>query len=57
MNYLPDTVNINRGAVSRTGQVPDLSGPPIITRDTFEKILTDVVSGHSTKVDLICQHG
>ena len=34
-------MNVNRGTASRTSQVPDLSGPPIIKRDTFEDILTD----------------
>ena len=42
MSYLPSTVNIDRGAASRTGQVPDLSGPPTIKSDTFEDILTNV---------------
>ena len=41
-NYLPSTININRGAASRVGQVPELNGSPIIKRDTFENILTDV---------------
>ena len=40
-DYLPRTININRGAASRTGQVPDLSGPPTVKRDIFEDILTD----------------
>ena len=40
-DYLPSMVSINRGAAARTGQVPDLSGLPIIKRDTIEDILTD----------------
>ena len=34
-DYLPSTVNINRGAASKTVQVPDLSGPCTIKRDTL----------------------
>ena len=40
-DYLCGTVNTNRVAVSKTGQVPDLSGPPRVKRDTFKDILTD----------------
>ena len=41
LDYLSITVNINRGAVSKTSQVPDVNGPPIIKKDTFEDILED----------------
>ena len=39
--YLPFTVTENRGAASRATKIPDLNGPPIIIRDTFEGILAD----------------
>ena len=41
IDYLPGTVNINTGTASKTGQVPDLDGPPTIKRDTFKDILAD----------------
>ena len=41
-DYLPGTVNTNRGAALKAGQVPDLSGAPTVKRDTLEDILTDV---------------
>ena len=34
-------MNAVRGAVTRTGQVPDLGRPLTVKRDTFEDILTD----------------
>ena len=42
VDYLPSTINTDRGEASRTGQVPDLHRPPTIKRVTFEDILTDV---------------
>ena len=41
LNYLPSTVNTTRGMVSRTGQVLDFNGPPVINKDTFKDILAD----------------
>ena len=41
IDYPPSTVNTNRGAATRTGQVPDLDRPSTIKRDTFEDILGD----------------
>ena len=41
-DILPSTINTVRGAAEWTGQVPDLGGPPIVRRDTFEDILADV---------------
>ena len=41
VDYLPSTVDINRGAPTKTGQVLDLGRPPTIKRDTFEDILAD----------------
>ena len=34
-------VNTNRGAALKTGQVHDLSGPPMVRREAFQDILTD----------------
>ena len=42
IDYLTSMVNSNIGLALKTGQVPDLDGPPTIKRDTFEDILTDV---------------
>ena len=42
MDHLPGTVNTVRGAVARTGQVPDLHRLPTLKRDSFEDILADV---------------
>ena len=39
--YLPRTVNVTRGAASRTDQVPHLNGPTSINKDTSEDILAD----------------
>ena len=41
VDYLPSTMKVDRGTASRTSQVPSLSGPPTIKRDTCEDILTD----------------
>ena len=41
LDYLPSTINVNRGAASRTGKLPDLNETPGIEKDTFEDILTD----------------
>ena len=41
-DVLPGTVNTVRWAAERTGQVPGLSGLPIVRRDTFKDILADV---------------
>ena len=58
LDYLPSTVNINRGAASKTSQIPDLNGPPIIKKDTFEDILTDVETlATPKKAGQICQCG
>ena len=38
VDFLPGTVNTRKGAALKTGQVPDLDGPPFIKRDTFEDI-------------------
>ena len=40
-DFLPSTININRRATSKAGQIPDLYGSPINKRDTFQDILTD----------------
>ena len=40
-DYLPSTVDINRGAATKMGQIPDLSGPLTIKRDTSKDILTN----------------
>ena len=41
VDHQPGTVNIIRGAATRTDQHPDLGRPPIVKRDTFEDILAD----------------
>ena len=38
-DILPGMVNTVRGAAGRAGQVPDLSSPPMLRRDTLEDIL------------------
>ena len=35
MGYVPDTVNKTRDVTSRASQLPDLSGPPVINKETF----------------------